>query len=299
METSTIHLRTSGVEFDLVLPQRSDDPVVSAYLHGEAINEPLVELLRHVLPEPGTVLDLGCHVGTFSIAAAALGHRVVSVDASAMHTDLVRASAEANGFDRVTVIHSAVSDRRGSVRFSEQGLFGAVVHDGAGVEVQADTPPGLLAEAGCAVEDVEFIKMDIEGSELHALEGSEDWLSGPSAPPILYESNPGTAAPFGYSIEGIRVALERLGYRSYRPEPDGLFLCPPREPQPEAWVDLLALKETHGIEVREPISRTRLLQKFNAWSRDPDPQIRGYTEQVVAGLPLRSRLALRLRSLLR
>jgi FkbM family methyltransferase len=295
METSTVHLRTSGVDYDLVLPRRSDDPVVSAYLQGEAINEPLVELLRRVLPEPGTVLDLGCHVGTFSIAAAALGHRVVSVDASGTHADLVRASAEANGFGHVTVIHSAVSDRRCTVRFSEQGLFGSVVHDGAGVEIQADTPPALLAEAGCAVEDVEFIKMDIEGSELHALEGSEDWLSRPSAPPILYESNPGTAAPFGYSIEGIRVALEQLGYRSYRPEPDGLFLCPPREPQPEAWVDLLALKTTHGIEVREPIARTRLLQKFDEWSSDPDPLIRGHTEQLIAGLPLRTRLALRLR----
>jgi FkbM family methyltransferase len=298
MQTSTVHLRSSEVEYDLVLPRGSDDPVVSAYLHGEAINEPLVELLHQVLPAPSTVLDLGCHVGTFSIAAAALGHRVVSVDASAMHTVLVRASAEANGFDRVTVIHSAVSNRRGTVRFSEQGLFGAVVHGADGVEVKADTPPALLAEADCAVEEIGFIKMDIEGSELRALEGSEDWLSGPSAPPILYESNPGTAAPFGYSIEGMRLALEEFGYRSYRPEPDGLFLCPPREPQPEAWVDLLALKDPHGIQVREPISSARLLQKFNAWSRDPDPQIRGYTKQVIAALPLRQRLALRLGGLL-
>src|SRR5262245_56167421 len=102
METSTVHLRTSGVEYDRLLPTASDDPLVSAYLRGDTINEHLVELLRQVVPRPGAVLDLGCHVGIFSIAAAALGHRVVAVDASAMHTDLVRASAEVNGFDRVT-----------------------------------------------------------------------------------------------------------------------------------------------------------------------------------------------------
>lgn len=281
--TCSVSVRGS-VAFDLVLPSDSSDPVIEAYRREEPLNEYLVELLRRLLPRPGTVLDLGCHVGTFALAAAALGHRVIAVDASAVHVELVRSSAELNGFEGLVAIHSAISDRPGLVRFDEQGLFGHVIEDPkAGTEVRAATVLEILSEADCRPESVDLIKMDIEGCELRALQGAADWLSDPSAPPILYESNPRTAAPLGYSTEGLRLALEELGYHSYRPEPDGLFLCPPDEPQPEAWVDLLALKGGQESSVRlgtrEPLPRARLLAKFSDWSRDPNAEVRRYTAE--------------------
>jgi FkbM family methyltransferase len=279
MNTSSVTAGTGAATFELVLPQESNDPVIEAYRRGDQLNEPLVELLQKLLPSPGTVLDLGCHVGTFSLAAAALGHRVIAVDAAPEHVELLSASTDANGFDRVSVIHAAAGDHDGHARLKQLGLFGFVSDDVDGdLEVPAATVPRLLSEAGCAAEEVGFIKMDIEGSELAALTGAIGLLQTPDAPPILYESNPRTGARFGYSTGGLRTALERLGYRSYRPEPDGLFLCTPLEPQPEAWVDLVALKVAHQtdrrLEVRGPIPIDRLLQKFQDWSCDPDSGVR-------------------------
>ncbi len=285
--TLTARLKTGESGFDLVLPRESDDPVVRSYLSGEPLNEYLLDLLRQLLPAPGTVLDLGCHVGTFSIAAAALGHSVVAVDASPMHVELVRASVAANGFERVTAIHSAISDRRRTVRFREQGLFSAVVDDAPGTtEMTADSVPALVAAADRELSSINLIKMDIEGSELEALAGSVEWLKGPNAPPIVYESNPRTAALFGYTIDGLRTALNLLGYETYRPEPDGFFLSPPQEPQAEAWTDLVALKPAHveglGLSVNGSLPRSRLLGKFERWTGPAmQPELRAFAAQVL------------------
>ena len=126
--------------------------------------------------------------------------------------------------------------------------------------------------------------MDIEGSELEALAGSVEWLQGPDAPPIVYESNPGTAALFGYTIYCLRTSLNLLGYETYRPEPDGFFL--PQEPQPEAWTDLVALKPAHvqglGLTVSGPLPRSRLLGKFEQWTGAAmQPKLRVFAAQVL------------------
>lgn len=295
----------------LVLPGGGRDPVVEQYRAGQQVNDHLVHCLRTVLPGPGVVVDLGCHVGTFSVAAAAIGHRVVAVDASVLHVELVTRSAEVNGLTgRLKVIHAAVSDRPGTVEFRDQGLFGAVNPDGSGSDadacsVEAATVPALLARAGLTVDDVDLIKMDLEGSELRAVAGMAGQLAGGSGPMLLYESNPLTAARFHYSIDGLRTALGTLGYTSYRIEADGLFACPPTEPQPEAWVDLLALTDRHvrhrELPVHGPWADARLLGRFDFWSKVPHGDCRAYLATTLlsqwgrfAGQPLAEEILARL-----
>ena len=273
-----------GTSFTLVLPEHSDDPVVGQYRDGQQVNDHLVNCLPAVLASPGVVVDLGCHVGTFALSAAALGHRVVAIDASASHVALVRTSARANQLeDRLSVIHAAVSDRPGLVGFRDQGLFGAVTPDahGPGVTtVEADTVPALLGRAGIELSGVDLIKMDLEGSELRAIAGMAGSLAGRPSPMLLYESNPLTAAGFQYSVAGLRTALEALGYTSHRFDADGLHACPALEPQPEAWVDLLALTDAHREQVTMPFhgpwDDPQLLDCFAFWSEVPHGNCRSY-----------------------
>jgi FkbM family methyltransferase len=285
--TREVSVRAHRSTFRLLLPEDSDDPVVQAYLRGERLNDYLVDLMRRLLPRHGLVLDLGCHVGTFALAAAAMGHRVIAVDASPIHVELVRRSAEANGFDELTVIHAAVSDTPGTVRFHEAGLFGTVVEEGDdALEVPADTVAGLLARAGRHVSEVGLMKMDVEGSELRALAGAAEGFASADAPPIVYESNAMTAAKFGYSIDGIRSALEVLGYRTYRRAGKAIHPCPSLEPQPEAWVDLMALKPPHvrtlGLRVAEPLDDDGLVGLFEQWAAEPHANVRAYVAREMA-----------------
>jgi FkbM family methyltransferase len=279
-----------GGSYTLVLPAAGDDPVVAHYRQGRQVNEHLLACLATVLPSPGVVVDLGCHVGTFAVAAAALGHRVVAVDALARQVELVARSAEASGVqERLRVIQRGVSDRSGTAPFCDEGLFGAIVTDPERgkevVSVRTDPVPALLAEAGLTVAGVDLIKMDIEGSELRAVAGMAHELSGGDGPMLLYESNPLTAELAGYSVEGLRTLLEALGYTSYRVEGDGYHPCAAREPQPEGWVDLLALTGRHRAARRLPLGeawdRPRLLAQFDFWSKLPFAHCRAYVARTL------------------
>jgi FkbM family methyltransferase len=68
---------------------------------------------------------------------------------------------------RAALHRAAVGNQRGCVRFSGDGLGGGAVSAASGVEV-----PGVRLDDALARERVSFIKMDIEGAELQALEGA-------------------------------------------------------------------------------------------------------------------------------
>ncbi len=68
------------------------------------------------------MLDLGTHVGTFTLAAAALGYEVIGVEASPQNAALLRAGLEHNAFRHVQLINAAVGDRPGTLEFSRRAV---------------------------------------------------------------------------------------------------------------------------------------------------------------------------------
>src|SRR5206468_3588497 len=108
-QTTTMEVPGAG-PVTFVLPPGPADPVVrELVLRDEyppfAPNHLFLSMLR-----PGiTFLDLGAHVGTFSLPAAARGARVVAVDAHPQHARLLAEAADLNGLsDRLTVVHAAL-----------------------------------------------------------------------------------------------------------------------------------------------------------------------------------------------
>jgi FkbM family methyltransferase len=232
-----------GRSVELALPAGSSDPVVQSYARNVYLNQFLVDLLMRFSQPGAQVLDLGCHVGTFAVPAAALGRNVLAVDASPLHIEAVWMAAERNHLDTLRVEWCAISDKTGLIEFNENGLWGAVALDGETVpgrlKVPARRGDEIVRNAGWS--RIDFAKMDIEGSELAAIESLGAFMQGPDAPVVVYESNGMTFNIFGYTIEKIRRRLESLGYVTCRIEGNDLVYCPPKELQPEAWLDLVAL----------------------------------------------------------
>jgi len=267
-----------GAAAFLVLPAASSDPVVAEYLVGQPVNAYMLDILALTTLPGDQVVDLGCHVGTFSIGAAAMGRNVVAVDASPFHIKLVGHSRDINRLAGVRLFHAAIALTEGVVRFTENGLFGAIDFAGtntSAVEVPARGLGAILAQA--AAEPVRFLKMDIEGAEVDAVLTGLDILRR-DRPVIWYESNGPTLLQAGRSVVELRQLLEAEDYRTYRVEGERWVYAPPDQIQPEAWVDVLALsaadRQLYAARIDETWGAAAVLEKCRVWADLPYPSTR-------------------------
>jgi FkbM family methyltransferase len=242
-----INVKPAG-RIQFAVDQRARDPISESYRQRCYPGSTVAELVFALLRPGSTLLDLGAHIGTISIPAAGAGCRVVAVEASPANFAVVAASAHRNSLPNLTLVHAAVSDRAGTVSFNVNGPWGHVQAAGgnsSSVAVRAVAVDDLLTEL--AIEHVDVIKMDIEGSECSALAGMQKLLAGPSAPPMVFESNGHTLRLFNRNTYALRSAVERLGYQLYQVGPARLVPVRSSDPQPNVVTDYLAAKQTPSI----------------------------------------------------
>ena len=133
-------------------------------------------------PGPGdTVLDLGAGMGeeapTFSRLVGARG-RVLCVEAHPQTYAQLTACCELNGLTNVHCEQAALADAPGEVRIAERAgpsHVGAAITADRGVVVPAETVDELVARLG--VEQVDLLKMNIEGAERLAIAAMDDTLA--------------------------------------------------------------------------------------------------------------------------
>ena len=244
-----------GESLEIVVPPSGD-------LIGDVVQRlggyfpPSFELALGMVRPGDVVLDLGAHLGTFSLAAASRGLQVVAVEASPRNAAFLRASAGANGFDNLRVVEVAVSDSPGVVRFRPEGAWGQITEGWSPgvVEVQARPVSRILSEHG--VTRVDLVKLDVEGSEIPAVRGMHELLTGPDAPPVVYESNAHTLRMFDATPERLIDVFAGLGYSNYLIGEQDLMPVGLESFQPDTCVDYLAVKDElvppHGWALRPP-----------------------------------------------
>jgi len=271
----------SPITFDLVVGLDDLDSISQSIIN-QTYSAPSNFQMMFELIRPGCrVLDLGAHIGTFALAAAAAGCQVVAVEASPHNIALLNESVARNHFSQLTVVHAAVSDHVGRLDFVQNGPHGIVarpVLNATTVTVPALTVDLILKQLG--IDRVDLIKMDIEGSEAAAIHGMPALLSGPDAPPIFYESNGHTLRIFDQTPYTLKGSLSELGYNNYLCEMQQLIPTQPDELQVECIVDYLAVKQFPGQLRRwrrtKPLSRQALIQRVLEQSQHSNPDHRAF-----------------------
>ena len=221
------------------------DPITLTLLQGSVLDPTLVRIMLDLVRPGDNVVDLGAHLGTFSLAASAAGCQVLAVEAAPTNAALLRTSALRNGFAGLRVVQAAVADVPGEVQFAAHGPWGQVATGTATatattVTVPAVTVDALVAECGFA--PVRFVKIDVEGSEVRTLRGMPGLLASIDAPAVLYESNAHTLAAHGTTPNELMAELEAFGYTSYVVEPGRLVRTHSSELQTQTITDHLAVK---------------------------------------------------------
>ena len=129
---------------------------------------------------PGdVVIDAGAHVGESTFAALRAGaSRVIAIEPDPDNLAALRKNLALEiEHGRVTIVDKGVYDREGILAFThhEGSRDGTFVEGEAGtVSFPVTTVDRIVADL--ALARVDFIKMDIEGSEIPALKGAVDTL---------------------------------------------------------------------------------------------------------------------------
>jgi FkbM family methyltransferase len=281
---------TPELNFKIVIGDEADDFISQNIAKGICPYTPLVDLMLKIAKPGQAVLDLGAHIGTFCLAAAAAGCRVAAVEASPRNVALLRASVANNSFDHLRVIHAAVAAQEGVLSFSPYGPYGHVSTPATNlpsIQVPAVTVDRLLADIGWP--HVDFIKIDVEGSEIAALQGMGGVLSPADAPPICFEGNGHTLRFYDKSPSQLKAVVEELGYQNFLIEPGQLVPVTAGEIQPEVVADYLAVKRLParlpGWKVVGPHTRQQLLDKVLTACAHPHEHHRRHIACVLKDAP--------------
>lgn len=144
---------------------------------------------QHVRPGD-TVLDVGAHVGYYTVLSAILAGpsgAVWSFEPNPRNAGFLRRHAQINGLRHVHVEQAAVSDAEGTARF-DFGTGSGTGHLAAEGPIEVRT---LRLDDFCAANRItpKAVKVDVEGAEAAVLEGAERTIE--RARPVIFLSTHG------------------------------------------------------------------------------------------------------------
>lgn len=162
-----------------------------------------------------TAVDVGSHCGLWSRHLARAFKTVYAFEPVELHRRAFGMNVDG---DNVTLLPYALGEVDDLISMkTDPNSSGDSVVSGSG-----DIPMRRMDDVLSDVDDVDFIKLDCEGYELHALRGGEELLKR-CQPVICVEQKPGKAQSFGLPQIGAVEYLKGLGAK-VRMEIGGDFL---------------------------------------------------------------------------
>jgi FkbM family methyltransferase len=171
-------------------------------------------LLDRVAPHARRFIDVGANRGEWSSTVLRLNPTAagLAIDAARAATDQLNALS----LGGLTVVHAAVSDTEGEVTFLEEPEAGELsslsarhARNAVPRQVRQITLDGLMAEHNWA--DVDILKVDAEGWDLHCLRGAEIALRQQRIAVVQFEYN----APWVDAGSTLKAAMDYLQGHGY------------------------------------------------------------------------------------
>ncbi len=179
--------------------------------------------LHQFLRPESVFVDIGANMGEYALFAAKrvpLG-RVIAYEPLPRMRLLLEKNRDLNGFKNITVVPIALSDKPGRLKIFEvkdvhEGL--ATIFPGdreseSAVEVELRTLDDEIASS-VQTARVDFVKLDIEGSELFALRGARETIRR-FRPHVMVEINESTYKNAGYSRGEVKAFFDGLSYQPF------------------------------------------------------------------------------------
>jgi FkbM family methyltransferase len=167
----------------------------------------LTRVFDGLLPAGGVFVDVGAHVGRWSLRLAGKASRVIAVEPNPATAAVLRAHIALNDVENVDVLEMAAWDclTRLFVRPEREG--DRRIHQGRARPQRhcGRQPAGRCPARRC---DPDLIKLDVEGADLHALRGMAGTLAR-AKPTLFIEDH----SIYGYyDLDDLKALLAGYGY---------------------------------------------------------------------------------------
>ena len=140
-------------------------------------------------------IDVGAHVGRYTVMVGKRVRRVVSIEPSSDNFDALRCNVALNNLRYITALRYACWEKAGTrlrlFRSSSPGKHSLLHPQSTSEVVDTVTLDGVLAGLGINPAEVGLVKIDAEGAEPQILKGAEKLLES-GRPRVVFEAFPRT-----------------------------------------------------------------------------------------------------------
>lgn len=187
-----------------ILPQVNID----YYINHGLFESNLIDWVKQFCNKESIFLDIGAHSGTYSISLSNACKHVYSFEPQKMTYYSLCGSVALSNINNITCINIGLGSPE---QIGEQTL-NIVSNDGGGSSLFVNNTVVLATETiqintldSFNLENIGFIKMDVEENELFVLKGALNTLKKSNYPKILFESNNSNEELFSF--------LKNLNYK--------------------------------------------------------------------------------------
>ncbi len=182
----------------------------------------MVQTLEKFLKSGDTFVDLGANEGYFTVIGARLcgaEGRVLAIEPQHRLLPVIEQNLKLNGLAHVEVLNAAISDQRGTATLhltASTNSGGSGFHRHSKYKLPTQEIGTLTLEEALdaqKLEQVDLMKVDIEGFEYEALLGSTKVFEQHRVKALALELHPTILADRGKAAADIEQMLERCGYR--------------------------------------------------------------------------------------
>jgi len=215
---TTVFKLKSGDMFNV----RNIDEVGIQLMNGERFEKGIKEAILSRVSEGMTVLDIGANIGYYTVLMArrvgAKG-KVIAFEPNPVVFDELRTNVVLNKYENVILEKIALSDSNGYAKLylpaKGREAHGSLKSNETFVtknemDVKTEKLDDVLTRL--CIDNVDFIKMDVEGAERLVFNGAKKLLSSRERPVIIFECAENLCRAFGHRIYDVLSYLNAFDY---------------------------------------------------------------------------------------
>ena len=183
------------------------------------------KIIREEIHEGDIVIDVGANIGYYTLIFAQLvgsSGKVFAFEPESKNFEILKKNIEINNYPNIVAEQKIVSDKSGIVKLfiAEHGIVGHRINQEKSsqkfIEVESIILDNYIKKLNLD-NKINFIKIDVEGSEPKVLEGTKEIIQKSNQLKIFTEFNRESVEEYGIEPKEMIDLFYRNGFKIYLP----------------------------------------------------------------------------------